>query len=468
MNQYKKLAKNSFLFAIGSFSSKAITFFLLPVYTRYLTPEQYGIIDVLITTLLLLMPLLSLQAQEISFRFSMDEDKKPETILMNSLLLCFSGFGFLLFLSPLLIEVNAFSDYLPIFLIILLLAMIDSVIKQFIRGIGKIRHFVISDVIYTSTFAISNIILIVLLNLGIRGYLLSLLFGYILSTSFLFVFGNVKRYISFNGIDLALIKPMLGYSIPLIPTAIMWWTINVSDRYLLSYFISFDANGIYAIASKIPIILLTLNTIFFRAWQITAIEGIKDPDFKNTFTKIFNSLTVILFILFSFLIIFLKPLYSVIASGDFFSGWKYVPFLLGGVIFSAYSQFWGTMYIASKRTVGALLTSGVGATLNVVLNIILIPKYGIYGAAIGTMLSFFIMWISRFFHIKNLIKINLNFKYVLINIIIIVFQVIALFNFTGFRFYTVNFILFLSMIIVNIDLIRNNLTFVKRLMLEKI
>lgn len=468
MSQFKKLAKNSFLFAIGSFGSRAITFLLLPVYTRYLTPGEYGIIDVLLTTILLLTPLLSVQAQEISFRYSMDESKDPKVTLMNSLLFCSVGFVFLLFFNPLLDNINVFSEYSTLFYLVLFFTMVDGVLKQFSRGIGKIKQFVTSDIIYSATFATLNIVFLVVLGLDINGYLLSMFIGYLLSSIFLYVFGGIRENFSLKGFDLSLIKPMLRFSVPLIPTAIMWWTMNVSDRYILSYFIDFEATGIYAISSKIPIILVTFNIVFFKAWQITAIEGYGQPDFRETFEKIFNTLSVLLFLLLSVIIVFLKPIFSFLATGDFYLGWQYVPFLLIGVLFSAYSGFWGVVYIASRKTFGALITSGFGAILNFVLNIILIPLIGIFGAAISTMISFFGVWLSRYFHVKHNEDIKLSFKNVFLNLSLVSLQIIILFKFSSLEFYLLNFMIFGGMLAINYSIIKNNFEFIKKIIINKI
>ena len=449
MKAYTKLAKNSFLFALGSIGSRGISFLMLPLYTRFLTPGEYGEIDVFLTTILLLTPLITVQASESVFRFSMDKNKSRSATLINALFLCLAGFVVLLLLAPMLIRMEFFGEYAFVFYSVLLLTIVDNVLKQFIRGIGRIKSFISSDILYAIVFATSNIGLICLLNWRVNGYLYSLLCAHFLSIVFLVFFGGARQYFSFGSLDLSLLQLMVKYSIPLIPTAIMWWVMNVSDRYFLSYFLGFEAAGIYAVACKIPIILTTANVIFFQAWQISAIEGYGTPDFKNIVSNVFRMLSLSMIICTSLILLILKPLFAVMVTADFYVAWKYVPILLLGVIFSAFSSYWGVIYVASKKTTGALLTSGAGVLINICLNILLIPIIGIYGAVISTVVAYLSMWIFRFLHIKKTLMISIDFAKLIIYLTLISIQIIVLFKYSVFYFYFYQVAILFSIIAIN-------------------
>jgi O-antigen/teichoic acid export membrane protein len=428
MKAYTKLAKNSFLFALGSVGSKGISFLMLPLYTRFLTTGEYGEIDVFLTTILLLTPLITVQASEAVFRFSMDENKSHSATLVNALFLCFSGFLVLLLLAPLLTRMAFFSEHAFVFYLVLLSAIVDNVLKQFTRGIGRIKHFISSDILYAIVFATSNVVLICILNWKINGYLYSLLCAHFFSIVFLVFFCGAGQYFSFRSFDFSLLKLMVKYSIPLIPTAIMWWVMNVSNRYFISYFLGFEATGIYAVACKIPVILTTANIIFFQAWQISAIEGYGTPDFKNIFYNVFRMLSLSMIIFTSLILLMLKPLFAVMVTADFFVAWKYVPILLLGVIFSTLSSFWGVIYVASKKTTGALITSGAGALMNICLNILLIPIIGIHGALISTVIAYLVMWVVRYLHIRKINMVHIEVVGFLKGLFLIVVQIYIILN----------------------------------------
>ena len=401
---------------------------MLPLYTRFLTTGDYGEIDVFLTTILLLTPLITLQASDAVFRFSMDEKKSRSAALVNALFLCFAGFALLLLLAPLLIRMEFFAEYAFVFFLVLLLAIVDNVLKQFTRGIGKIKSFISSDILYAIVFATSNVCLICVLDLKINGYLYSLLFAHFLSIAFLVCFGGARQYFSFGSFDFSLLKLMAKYSIPLIPTAIMWWVMNVSNRYFITYFLGFESTGIYAVACKIPIILTTANVIFFQAWQISAIEGYGTPDFKHHFHNIFEMLSLSMILFTSLILLILKPLFAVMVTVDYYVAWQYVPILLLGVIFGTFSSYWGGIYVASKKTTGALFTSGTGALANICLNIILIPTIGIHGAVISTMVGYLVMWTVRYLHIRKMDMIHLNMLGFLKRLFLIVVQMYIILN----------------------------------------
>jgi len=312
------------------------------------------------------------------------------------------------------------------------------------------------------------VIFVVLNNWGVEGYLLSLLVAYMSSVFLILFVGKASAYLQIHYLTFPAMKGMLKYSIPLIPTAIMWWTINVSDRYLISYFIDYQANGIYAIASKIPVVLVTFNSVFFKAWQITAIEELGKQNFLETFRRVFQTLSVNLLLLLSLIIVCIKPLFSILANGDFYSGWKYAPILLVSVIFSASSQFWGVIYVATKKTSGALWTAAFGAVTNFILNLILIPLYGLYGAAISTLVAFLAMWLSRYFHIRSLEGIFTGLNHFFGTLVIVIVQIFVLHYLKDSSAYIVNFILFGFITLVNWKSVKGNVIYLKEIISRKL
>ena len=347
MNQYKSLIKNSFLFAIGSIGSKAISFFMLPLYTRMLTTSDYGQLDVLQTTISLLIPLITFQAIEAVFRYSVDmrENKSASSVLMNGILLCLFGMLISLLLFPVFARIEPFSTYLLFFYLILFFSMMNGVLKQFVRGLGKIKIFVVSDLAYTASFVTFNIIFLVYLKMGLKGYFLSMVLAHLITTFILLVFGSVFKYLNFKSFDKSFMKTMLIYSIPLIPNGLMWWVMNVSDRYILTYFLGFDATGIYSVSYKFPSLITLMNSIFFMAWQLSAMQEYGKEGYDNFYKNIFGVLSSFLLLITAVVLLILKPLMSVFVADAFYESWKYVPLLLVGTVFQAFSSFfWNELH----------------------------------------------------------------------------------------------------------------------------
>ncbi|PNR93168.1 lipopolysaccharide biosynthesis protein, partial [Petrotoga sp. 9PWA.NaAc.5.4] len=429
MNQYKSLIKNSLLFAIGNIGSKTISFFMLPLYTRMLTTSDYGQLDVLQTTISLLIPLITFQAIEAVFRYSVDmrENESASSVLMNGILLCLIGMLIGLLLFPIFRRIEPFSSYTLFFYLILFFSMLNGVLKQFVRGLGKIKTFVASDLAYTASFVTFNIIFLVYLKMGLEGYFLSMVLAHAINIFILLVFGNVFKYLNIKSFDKSFMKTMLIYSVPLIPNGLMLWVMSVSDRYILTYYLGFDATGIYSVSYKFPSLITLVNSIFFMAWQLSAIQEYGKEGYENFYKNIFGVLSSLLFLVTSLILLILKPLMSVFVADAFYESWKYVPMLLVGTVFQAFSSFFGTNYTASKKTKGAFTTSVVGAVVNIVVNFILIPFWGIQAAAFSTLLGYLAMWLMRVFDTKKYVDMKIDRKSMSISLLIIGLQIVGLY-----------------------------------------
>ena len=469
MNQYKSLIKNSFLFAIGSIGSKAISFFMLPLYTRMLTTSDYGQLDILQTTISLLIPLVTFQVVEAVFRFSVDMRDKDSAskVLTNGIFLCLIGMLITVLLFPIFNNFEPFATYTTMFYLIMFLTIFHGIIKQFVRGLEKIKTFVAADLIYTGSFVTFNIVFLVNLRMGLRGYFLSMVLAHLVAIIVLIIFGNVFKYLNLKSFNKKLLKTMLIYSIPLIPNGLMWWVMNVSDRYMLTYFLGFDATGIYSVSYKFPSLITLMNSIFFMAWQLSAMQEYGKEGYDNFYKNIFGVLSSFLLLITAVVLLILKPLMSVFVADAFYESWKYVPLLLVGTVFQAFSSFFGTNYTASKKTKGAFTTSVYGAIVNIGINLLLIPIWGIQAAAFSTMLAYLTMWLLRLFDTKKFVKIKIDWKSLIFSIVLIDIQIVGLYTITNtITFFIVETILILVMLFIQRKYIKQVYNFGMNLLAE--
>ncbi|MFI3805989.1 lipopolysaccharide biosynthesis protein [Vagococcus fluvialis] len=451
--KYNKLLNNSLIFAIGNLGSKLITFLLVPLYTYVLSTTEFGIVDLSTTITTMLLPVVSLCIYEAVLRFSIKE-KEPIKILNNSLaLIVISNMLMLIIAITLLIILK---NYLIIYLcLILIFQNFQSVLSQYARAVGKVKLFAANGIVMTLGLLISNIFLLVVLKLGIKGYLISIIISNIVSIIFLTINLNILNKINIKVIDKNLLKSMLKYSLPLIPNTLMWWVINASSRIFIVYYLDASQNGLFAVSSKIPTILNIFYAIFFQAWQLSAIEEYKSENSSEYYSLVFRYLSFVLLILSSILIVFIQPLMSVLVASNFYESWKYIPILLLANIFSSFSSFVGTTYTVSMNTKGVFYSSLTGAIISIILNFILIPSLGIIGAAISQVISFLFIWIFRHIQTNNMVKIEIKFQ-TIISIIIVVFQTIVATIITSTSlFYIFQIILLTLIIIVNFNNIRN-------------
>ncbi|KLV25962.1 hypothetical protein ABW02_12775 [Niallia circulans] len=423
MSREKTLIKNSLIYFIGNFSQKFIVFLLLPFYTHYLSTGEYGYFDLIVTMAGLVTPIITFQLNEGMYRHLLDaRDKKEIQIIISSTF--FVVLKNLILFNLLFLVINYFIKLDNLFLILLYLNIVSlySVFSQITRGLKKNIVFSVAGIINAIVNVSSNIILIVLLDFRIEGMLLSLIFSFI--ASFLYLEWKIRfsKYIKYREVDIDTKKKLIRYSIPLIPNTINWWIMNLSDRYLINVFIGVEANGIYAAANKFPSLLVVLNSIFYLAWQETAITEFNSKDKDRFYTKMFNNYMnfqlSMLLILLSTSFIFVDFL----LNNEFVEAYKYMPFLYIGAILNSFSSFYGTGFQSSKDTNKAFSSSIYGSLINIIGNIILIPILGLLGAAISTMASFGVMWIIRIYQTKIYFDIRIsNKKKLLVPIIIMIF-----------------------------------------------
>jgi O-antigen/teichoic acid export membrane protein len=447
--KYKKLAKNTLWISFGTFGSRTISFFLLPIFTRVLSKESYGKIDIFSTTVSLLTILLSLEIAAAVFRFSAgSESSNDRKILSSSYVVILLSLISFFFIFPLFTKVNNFFVQMKCYLLLsLIFSILNSINKNYIRAKEKMLIYATSDILNTFSFATLGIVFVAILKKGVLGYFQAYLFSQAITAAYVFISGKIYKKISYKYVSKETLKEMVKYSLPFIPNDLSWWIMNISDRYLIVYFLGFAAAGIYGVSYKFMGIVSILNAIFYQAWQVSAIEQYdksgRDQFYSSVFKYLSTSLIGIL-LLFS---IVMKPFVKIMVGNEFEMAWKFLPFLMLGALFSAFSSFYGVGYITSKESKGAFSTSLFGALANFVINIFFIPLIGIQAAAMSTMIAFLLMWILRLKHTKRYFIINVDWKVFGINLILVSASLFLSFlkNY-GIYFQIVIFIIF---IIVN-------------------
>lgn len=425
MNKYSKLAKNTTIFFVANFGSKILTFLLVRFYTELLSTEEYGVIDLLNTTAGLAYPIVTLCITEAVLRFSIDDKDNRGKILTNGLLVTMLGNMAFVLSTPVFLGIDSFAENISWLYLLTLSNSLYAIITHFSRGIGKTKLFAISGLMHTVLQIGLNIIFLLGFSWGMTGYFISSVLANVVTCIFVFVSGKLHVYVLKN-IDKKYLKLMLVYAIPLIPNSVFWWIMQSADRYMIIYMLSAADNGLYAVANKIPTLITTISGIFFQAWQLSSVEESTSTDKSHFHTTVFDALSMVLILSTSFIMVILQPLYKILTEETYYDGWTCTPFLLCAMVYSCYSSFLGTNYVAMKKTKGVFLTTVVGAIANVVLNFIFIPVLGIDGAALATLISFFVTWVIRIVGTRNFAKINYSIITFWIPSILILLQAVFL------------------------------------------
>jgi len=440
----KYLLKNTIIFSIGNFGSKLITFFLVPLYTNILTTSEYGTIDIMTVLTTIVVPIATLNISESIMRFSMDDNSNKNDILSIGMLFVLISAVLFLLLIPVFF-IFGISINISFLLAVYMLSFATSTILLcYLRGIEKLLDYSLICIVQTLFIAILNIYFLVVMKLGIAGYILAYSIAYILTILLCLLRGKmIKNFFRENGrINRQLLKKMLKYSVLLIPNSLMWWIMNSLDHFMVTSIIGISANGVYAVSYKIPTILITLTTIFNQAWMFSAVKE-KDSIDKNQYTNnVFHFLFVTVITISIILLLILKPLLWIYVGHDFIDAWKYVPPLLFGSTILTLGTFLSNEYTANKDSQGFLKSSVIGAVINLILNFALINRIGIIGAAISTCISYFSVFMYRVFDTKKYVKINVFSIKNIIEILLLFISSIVVY-FDNYIFHTIIIILIL-------------------------
>ena len=423
-NRITKLFSNTLIFTVGKFVSKLIVIFMLPFYTSYLSSAEYSTSDLITNLCNLLIPLACLGVSEGIFRNAAAQNEDKESFFTNgAMLMIFGSVGFLI-LSPLLFLTGYFNDYVWLIACYVISSNIHSVCSQYVCAIGKTKLFAGQGVLNTALTVILNIIFLVGFNLGVTGYVLSIVLADFITT--LFVFFVAKLYKAFipKKISGKIMKDLLKFCLPLVPSTIFWWITGVSDRYMVAFMRGDEENGLYAAAYKVPTLLTYVVTIFNDAWRLSAVSESNDREKCSDFySQIYKYYIAAMFVGGGILSVGAQLFAKILFADAYYTAWMFIPVLSAATVFTALDTFLGSAYFTVKKTSMSLYTALIGAVVNICLNLIMIPEWGLgwgaMGASIATFASYFIVYIIRALTMKKFLPFKMYHGKLLINTVLL-------------------------------------------------
>ena len=426
MHKKKELVKNTVIIFLGKISTQFISFFLLPLYTRFLSTSAYGTVDLITTYVSLFVPVITIEQAMATFRYLIDarnSDKEKKNIITTSILNVLKLL--ILFIIVYFIIVYFFKfKYAYFILANIIVCIFSNLFLQIARGLGENIHYSIASFITGLTTIILNIIFIVFLKFQVEGMLLSVILANTFCVLYLFFVLKIYKYISFKS-DKNLRKQMIKYSLPLVPNGISWWVVTASDRTIISTFLGVAANGIYAVANKFPTIINSLFSIFTMSWTESASLHIDDDDRDKFFSDITNTVLRLFSCLCIGLIACMPFAFPLLVDAKFSDAYMYIPIFLIGVLCNCIIGVYSAIYIAKKKTKQIASTSIMSAVINVVLNLLLIKVLGLYAACISTSIAYFAMMIYRHIDLKKYVHIIYQKRMILLTIVMFAISIIC-------------------------------------------
>ncbi|MCF7813680.1 MAG: oligosaccharide flippase family protein [Candidatus Cloacimonetes bacterium] len=420
-SKIKDLFSQTIIYSLGGMSLRLISFLLLPVYLAYLSPADYGVVEIINILISVLTIIMGFGVSSAVFREYYREESteyKKKIIGTAFLFLLIVGLVILIILisfskvlAPILLGVEK-QQYLFILLIInTYFAVLLGVNYAVIRAKEKPILFTIFNVLRTIIYATVNIYLIVVLKRGYVGVCEGITSATIITfiASSFILLKNIKLTVDFK-----ILKNILKFGLPLIVSGLSLWILNLTDRYMLKFLlpaeIAFSKIGIYSLAAKFAnIVKMIIIQPFSLSWGVAMYKHEKAGDAKAFYARTFKYFLVIEAIFFIGIVIFSQPIIEIIAkNSDYHEAYKIIPLLTASALFSGLFMLLSVGLTLTYKNKLASIATMIAASVNILLNFILIPKFNIYGAAYASMIASVLLIILQYFFAQKNYRISYN------------------------------------------------------------
>lgn len=433
-NKYTRLAKDTAVFAAGNLLTKLIYFLMVPLYTSALSTAQYARAEMLNTLIDIVYPIATMYVVEAMYRFTIDDDADLQQTYGITMRITLWSILFVTVGSAVLYAVFQNPETL-LFGALYISFSIYKAVLQFARALGRNVPFAIAGVINALMLTGMNVLLLLVLKGGVASYICSIIVANVTASVYIFFATGQRKYISLRfRPDKALRRVMLRYSIPCVPNMLGWWVVNVSDRYMLQYMVSDAVCGVYTAASKLPAVLSTFSTIFQQAWQYSAVKESKSEDSETFYSEIFTALSTFLLCLSSVVTLCTDVLCRIVLQKEFYEGRFILPILLAAAVYSCYAAYFGTFYGVIKNNVMVMVSTILAAVVNVVLNLLLIPRMGALGAAYATLISYAVMALIRIVDTRKYVRHHVRLWNILAQNVLLVAEAVVMTGSGSYRY----------------------------------
>lgn len=405
------LLKNTFIYTIGNFGSKLLSFALVPIYSFYLTKADLGYYDLILTSLSLAVPFITLQIADAAYRWLVEEqedEQKKKAAVTNGIALL--GLNSLVFCVIFMIASLFINLQHPVYIFfIMLVGCVQPFLMQTVRGLGKSTLYSMGGIVNIVLVLFFNILFLYLSKMTLETLLLSMILANVITLAWIVFKSGLLSFVDTSLFSMRELKSMVRYSWPLIPNTISWWLINEVNRFIILYSMGASANGVFAIANKFPSIIIIVNSIFMLSWQDHAMSTLHEKGKEEMNSKIFNTYMVLEFTMVIFLTTVSKFMVTHLIGNAYFDAWRYMPVLYLSVAFSSFSGFFGVAYLGAKKTSSVFTTSLYGSLVNIAVTFLLIKEIGLFAPAVGSALGFLVMYAVRLYQTRSFFKVHVNY-----------------------------------------------------------
>lgn len=428
MSDLQKFIKSSGIYFIGSILNKLIAFFMLPIYTRYLSPTEFGEYDLSSVYMNLFIGICFIDIYIGIMKFLLDD--KNNSIANYKEKILFAGF-FIFFvcsffyIGSFLVFLKIFDVKFSILLVFLGIVTYLHTIYSYICRAYELNHvFVVSGLVSTVVIAILNSILLVYWEFGYEALFYTSIIGIAVAIFMMELRLKLISKLRIGFGDFTFVKPLFLYSFPLVSFAFSYWFAEFYGKFSISQNIGLKENGYYAIALKFSMLLMLLISCFKMAWQEINFSKVLDKNLMSSYyTKAVNEYIKFLLLGGSFFIIFIKFIFLFVVNEAYYHSFIYIPASLFVCLSIGVYDFMANIINKINYNKYVPKISIFVVTVNFLFIYFFIDKIGVFSVIFG----FIFQYIFAFYMLKSLVKKKFEITVLYSNVLYLVIFIVSSF-----------------------------------------
>lgn len=426
--KFKRFLQTASVFLAGNVLSKLVSFFLLPLYTSRIMPEQYGTYDLVMSLVNLIAPIAFFQAWDGMFRyaFNYQENEDKQACISNAISV--TGFGVVIYFALFsLLHVFWHFQYFGYILLYGLLYAIQYFHTYAARVFLKNKLFVISGLVHTLTTVLLNVLLIVVFHWDIKALYVAGAIGCGLQILMIELKLGVFRKFRASKLDKGLIGQMLRFSLPLCVATVSFWLLSGFTKVLISGRLSTHANGLYAVANRFASMITLVVSVIQFAWNETAYLMANDDDRMTSYAACVDIMSKGVLFATAVLILLIKIIFPYFVNVQYAEALVLIPATIIGVGANSLASFWGTLFMTEKKTNFILVSTLIAAITNIAFGIVAVRYFGLMGAVCALAFAFVLLMVLRFVKLIRSYHLQCNVLELLVSCGALVFATIMFF-----------------------------------------
>ncbi len=390
----KELTKSILTYGVASSIGKFIGLFLVPIYTRIFSPEQYGVVDLISTvvTLVSILGMVQLESAMSRYYFFVKEDDERRiyistafwTIVVLSILWTVITLLLSEHVSVLLFKTAQYRNIILVASLIIPLSNIFTFLTVLMRYIKKPRVYTIFVTVQLLSTVGISVWLVVFERIGIIGVFYGQLFGFAIAAGAMLFYLRFLLRFAWNW---KVLKKFFRYSLPMVPAVAGNWLNSYANRFVMLGYLSLADIGLYTVALKIASIFRLLNSAFMMAWGPFMWENFERPDHKEIYQRVMKIVSLGVFSLVAMVALFGKEVLSLLTTEEYASAAPLIGILCFSIGLTIVAKTIGLGAGITKRTEFNTLIYSVSVGINIACLFVLVPSIGFIAVPICLLIS---------------------------------------------------------------------------------